>query len=91
MRTALHCFSFIIPHGKNLHVTVTAIRLHNLNLIAHTELVALLHHCVAVLCDSAYNAKICVLTNVGIVIVDLSLMGRFAIEESCRILAIGTL
>ena len=91
MRCTFHIHTTLISNSFYCNQNIIAIWSHNFNCLAYTEFITLFYMIKSLCILFADNAKICVLTNVGIVIVDLSLMGRFAIEESCRILAIGTL
>ena len=72
MRRALHGVSILIGDAFYGNQHVAAVRLHDLDLLTHKEFVLLLNAAAAVLPDFLHRAKIGVVLDVGVAVVDLA-------------------
>ena len=72
MRRALHSIAILIGDAFHGNQDIAAVRLHDLDLLTHRELVLLLNAAAAVLPDFLYRAKISIVLDVGIAVINLA-------------------
>ena len=76
MRRALHSIAILIGDAFHGNQDIAAVRLHDLDLLTHRELVLLLNAAAAILPYFFYRAEIGVVLDVGVAVVDLAVGGR---------------
>ena len=78
MRRALHSIAILIGDAFHGNQDIAAVRLHDLDLLTHRELVLLLNAAAAILPYFFYRAEIGVVLDVGVAVVDLAVGGRLS-------------
>ena len=90
MRCAWHIISFLIHDALYRDRNIIPVRAHDLDRFPDRKLVALFNPIEPFLILLSYNAKICVFLLIGVIIIDLSFLGRFSKEKSGRKMTVGT-
>ena len=84
MRRTLHRLAVLILDAKHCRRDIASVRLHDLDLIADKELVALLNAHPSICSCISDDAKIRIFFDVGIAVVNLCFRRRLSIKETGR-------
>ena len=89
MRRGLHIIPLFIHDSLHSHRDIGTVRLHDLNALPDRKLIALFNPVESLFVPLSDNAQIRVLLHIGVIVVNLRFVRRFAKEKSSRKLPVG--
>ena len=89
MRCGLHIIPLFIHDSLHSHRDIGTVRLHDLNALPDRKLIALFHPVESLFVLFSDNTQIRVLLHIGVIVVNLRFVRRFAKEKSSRKLPVG--